>query len=517
MILKNHFDYPSKRVPIIAENGMVATGQPLASEKGLDIMKKGGNAVDAAIATAALLTVLEPTANGLGGDAFVIVEVEGKLYGLNGSGKSPEGLTLKDFENDEKVPVYGFKPQTVPGAVHLWKTLHQKFGKLPFEEILKPAIECAENGYLLSFDLAHNYQRAYQIYEKNLKDPLFQSWFETFKKPSLEPGTKVYFKDHAKTLKAIAKSYGDDFYHGDIMKKIVRFHQENGGYFKERDFKNHDTEWVTPIGITIDNATLYELPPNGQGIIALKALGIYSHTKKDLHHQIESLKHAFISGKDHISDSMSNSEINAFLDSKTLKNTALSIPEEASDLTPSFNDHGTVYLATSDPNMSVSFIQSNYMGFGSGIVIPGTGIAMHNRGANFTLKNHPNQYAPLKRPYHTIIPGFIKHKDFYGPFGIMGGFMQPQAHFQVFNHIFEKGLNIQQALDHPRWLYQDHKTILFEKDYDQDAIDELIKKGHDVTITDQVGLFGRGQIIFKYQGFLVGATEKRTDGRIAFY
>ena len=516
-MLKNKFEYPSRRVPIIAEKGMVATGQPLAAELGLEILKKGGNAVDAAIATAALLTVLEPTANGLGSDAFAIVEVEGTLYGLNGSGRSPRNLTLDDFKDDEKVPTFGFKPQTVPGAVHLWKTLHQRFGKLPFETCLTPAINVAKEGFVLPYDLAFSYQRALSIYETHLKDDIYKPWFDTFKKPSLNPGDKIVFKDHAKTLEMIAKTHGDAFYHGSIMEKIIAFNQENGGYFEKDDFRNHDSEWVVPLSIKINDATLYELPPNGQGMVALRALGIYNHLPKSLHHQIESLKHAFTEGKNIISDGMNHLTITSFLNEDMFKQTAGKITEKASDLTPSFKDHGTVYLATADQTMSVSLIQSNYMGFGSGIVIPGTGIAMQNRGANFTLKDHPNQYAPLKRPYHTIIPGFIKHKDYYGPFGIMGGFMQPQAHFQVFNHLFEKGLNLQQALDHPRWLYQDHKTILFEKDYDLLLLDELIKKGHDVKISDQTGLFGRGQIIFKKQGVLYGATEKRTDGRIAFY
>lgn len=516
-MLKNRFDYASRRVPVFAENGMVATGQPLAAEKGLEILKKGGNAVDAAIATAAMLTVCEPTANGLGSDAFAIVEVNGELFGLNGSGKSPQNLLLEDFKEDEKIPTFGFKPQTVPGAVHLWKTLHQRFGSLPFEACLTPAIETARSGFILPFDLAHSYQRALKIYETHLKDPLYQPWFDTFKKASLDPGTKLYFKDHANTLEAIAHSYGDDFYHGSIMEKIVAYHQKMGGYFVKRDFTEHASEWVTPLSIQSHGATLYELPPNGQGMIALKALGIYAHTKKSLHHQIESLKYAFNEGQNVIASTMKASDIHRYLNPDHFKKVAAQITDEAADLSPSYKDHGTVYLATADKTMSVSLIQSNYMGFGSGIVIPGTGIAMQNRGANFTLKPHPNQYAPSKRPYHTIIPGFIKYKDMYGPFGIMGGFMQPQAHFQVFNHLFEKQLNIQQALDHPRWLYQNHKTLLFEKDYDPLLVDALIKKGHDVKISDQVGLFGRGQIIFKQHGVLIGATEKRTDGRIAFY
>ncbi len=500
------------RIPQTAQKAMVATSEPHAAKAGQAIFLKGGNAVDAAIATAITLTVTENTSNGIGADAFAIISVKGKKYGISSSGKSPLNLSFETFSEEGKVPRFGFKSITVPGAVKLWKTVHERFGTLPFETLFEPAIQLASEGFYIAPTVKKGMKRAQEIYQKALTDDIHQPFLKTFFDQDLEG---LYtLKDHAKTLAMIAKD-PDSFYTGELMEMMVDYFQRNGGYLSREDIKAHEALWQNPLAVNAFGGTLYELPPNGQGIVALKALDIYQHVKPSLHAEIESLKRAFVSGKKIMHGMMQEHEIRRYLDSNDSKNEALKISDKAVDFADPFSeDHGTVYLATADNDIQVSLIQSNYMGYGSGIVVPGTGIALQNRGANFLLKNHPNQYAPGKKPYHTLMPGFIDTPLGSGPLGVMGGFMQPQGHFQVFLNHLQKGMNIQEALDAPRYYYDKGLKVDVEPDFDPLALEALKRAGHAIHVSDQVGLFGRGQIILNTKDGMIGATEKRCDGTI---
>lgn len=500
------------RPPIKAPNAMVATSEPHAAKAGKSIFQKGGNAVDAAIATAITLTVTENTSNGIGADAFAIISVNGKKYGISSSGKSPQNLSYETFSEAGKVPRFGFKPITVPGAVKLWKTVHARFGNLPFEALFKPAIDLASRGFMIAPTVKKNMKRAREIYQTRLTEDVHQPFLKTFFDQDLNG--RYTLKDHAKTLDMIAHN-PDTFYTGELMDTMVRYFNEQGGYLTAEDFGMHQAIWHTPLAVKAFGGTLYELPPNGQGIVALKALDIYQRTQPSLHREIESLKRAFVAGKKVMHGMMQETEINRYLDPNNSQYEAAQITDQAADFVdPFIDDHGTVYLATADETIQVSLIQSNYMGYGAGIVVPGTGIALQNRGANFLLKPHPNQYAPGKKPYHTLMPGFMDTKEGSGPMGVMGGFMQPQGHFQVYLNHLQKGMNIQAALDAPRYYYDKGLKVDVEPDFDPRALEALKKAGHDIHVNDQVGLFGRGQIILKTKDGLIGATEKRCDGTI---
>ena len=531
---KNNINTSHRQV-VYARNGMVATTEPQAAQAGLDILRKGGNAIDAAIAVAATLTVVEPTSNGIGGDNFSIISYQGELYGLNSSGFAPKSLTLEKLNKKgfTEIPRFGVEPITVPGAVKGWVELSKRFGKLPLVEVLKPAITYASEGFVVSETVAKYWQSAAKIYERALVGDVFKPWFDTFLVDGKAPvaGQTMYLPGHAKTLLDIANTEGKSFYEGELAIEIDSYLKKHGGYLTQEDLSNFQVEWVKPIMSTYRDHEIYELPPNGQGAVALMALNILENFKlpenenaRSFHLQIESMKLAFADGLHYLSDPSSMKvTIEHLLDKRYATDRSHLIKGEA--IEPEVGkpiSSGTVYLATadSDGNM-VSFIQSNYMGFGSGIVIPNTGISLHNRGHNFSIDpNSPNVLSPLKRPYHTIIPGFIiKKGEFMGPFGVMGGFMQPQGHLQVISNMIDFNLNPQQALDAPRWQWIEGKKITVEPDFDDDIMDELIKKGHDISIDSNLGSFGRGQIILKnlilktYQG----GTEKRADGTIACY
>lgn len=525
-------NYFSHRNPVYAKNGMVATSEPQASQAGLDILRKGGNAIDAAIAVAACLTVTEPTSNGIGGDNFAIVYINEKLYGLNSSGFCPETLTLDKLINQE-IPRFGVYPITVPGAVRGWVTLHQKFGKLPFIDVLKPAIDYARNGFVVGETVAKYWKIAHQVYQKNLTDPIYEPWFSTFTKQGKIPekGDIWTLPDHADTLEKIGLTLGYAFYHGELADQIDAYIRKYEGFLTKNDLASFQSEWVNPIKTNYRGVDVYEIPPNGQGIVALMGLNIlenFEFKKKEstftYHKQFEAMKLAFADGHQFISEPhtmpYTTHELlsKAYAKKRAKKITSLALEPEAGIPESS----GTVYLATADSegNM-VSMIQSNYMGFGSGVVIPKTGIALHNRGHNFsTNPNSPNVLAPLKRPYHTIIPGFlIKENEFMGPFGVMGGFMQPQGHIQVVMNLIDFKLNPQQALDAPRWQWMENKRFTVEPDFDKRIMKQLINKGHDVQIDQNLGSFGRGQIILKQKqsNSYIGGTEKRCDGAISSY
>lgn len=524
--------YPSQRNTMFAKNGMIATSQPLASQVGLDILKKGGNAIDAAIATAAALTVVEPTSNGIGGDAFALVWTNCKLHGLNASGPAPEAISVEAVKalGHEKMPVHGVIPITVPGVPAAWAELSSKFGKLPLTDVLEPAIRYAEEGFPLTPILGKYWKLAFDKFRNFFKDEEYQAWFETFAPNGRAPkiGEMWSSPDHAATLRSIAETNAHSFYHGDLAKKMAAYVQKYGGFLTKEDLAAYRAEWVEPISVNYRGYDVWEIPPNGQGIVALMALNIakgFDFIEKEraetYHKQIEAMKLAFTDGKAFVTEPghmpLSAEEL---LSEHYADERRKQIGEYAAEPTPfDLPKGGTVYLATadSDGNM-VSFIQSNYMGFGSGIVVPDTGIALQNRGHDFSLdETHPNVLKPGKKTYNTIIPGFLtKDGEAVGPFGVMGGYMQPQGHFQVVSNTVDFHLNPQAALDAPRWQWIEGNKIIVEPNFPNHLAQALVRKGHHVEMTIDSGSFGRGQIIWRdpETGVLMGGTEARTDGAI---
>ena len=504
-----YYPYPSRRMVVYAKNGMVATSQYLAAQAGLDILKKGGNAIDAAIAAAACLTVVAPTSNGIGGDAFALVWTKGKLHGLNSSGPAPRNISLKAVKElgYEKMPNFGWLPVTVPGAPAAWASLSESFGRLPFEELLKPAINYADKGFPVSVAVSSLWKLNYQKYKKNVQGEVFKYWFETFAPwgRAPEPGEIWRLPDQAQTLQLIADSKSKSFYKGELAEKIDSFSSQYGGFLTKEDLAAFSPEWVNPINVNYRGYDVWEIPPNGQGLVALIALNIlngFEFTSKDdpetYHKQIEAMKLAFSDGKRYITESKQMKiKVEDLLSHGYAEERRKLIGKEA--LTPYPGrppKEGTVYLATADSmgNM-VSYIQSNYMGFGSGLVVPGTGISLQNRGSNFSLNPlDTNCLKPGKRTYHTIIPGFLtKGKEAVGPFGVMGGFMQPQGHVQVIANTIDFKLNPQSALDAPRWQWIENKKVKVEQSFPKYIAESLAQKGHIIEGTLDSGGFGRGE------------------------
>ncbi|MED1204394.1 gamma-glutamyltransferase family protein [Heyndrickxia acidicola] len=525
--------YPSARNTVFARNGMVATSQPLAAQAGLEILQKGGNAIDAAIAAAAALTVTEPTSNGIGADAFALVWTKGKLHGLNASGPAPSSISIEALKERgyEKMPVHGVVPITVPGAPSAWAELSRKFGKLSLTDVLAPAIRYAEEGYAITPTLGKYWGYAFKRFKEVLTGEEFQEWFRTFASMGKAPeiGGIWRSKDHADTLRKIAESNGESFYRGELAEKIADYVQKYDGFLSKEDLAAYQPEWVEPISVSYRGYDVWEIPPNGQGLVALMALKIaggFDFTEKETvdtyHKQMETMKLSFTDGKAFITDpAHMEAEVGHLLSEEYARKRRELIGEEAIEpevYTPPKG--GTVYLAAADGegNM-VSFIQSNYMGFGSGIVVPGTGIALQNRGHDFSLDpGHANSLKPGKKTYHTIIPGFLtKDNEAVGPFGVMGGYMQPQGHFQVIMNTIDFHLDPQAALDAPRWQWLEGKKFTVESHFPRHLLQALIRKGHQIQVTSDSGAFGRGQIIWRNPetGVLMGGTESRTDGHIA--
>ncbi len=530
-----NYPYQSQRMTTFGKRGMVATSQPLAAQAGLRMLQNGGNAIDAAIATAACLTVVEPTSNGIGGDAFALVWVNNKLHGLNASGPAPQKLTIEELKKKgyTEMPKLGMIPITVPGIPAAWAELSKKFGKLPFEKLLEPAIEYAESGYPISPTLGRHWNESYNTYKKGISSEEFEAWCRVFAPNGKTPkiGEMWSSKGHADTLRRISTSKAKDFYSGELADIIDNFFKEKGGYLSKNDLENYKPEWVDPININYRGYDVWEIPPNGQGIITLMALNILKgfelNGKEDVetyHKQMEALKLAFIDGQEYVTqESKMKVSVKDLLSNAYGDERRKLIGKTAIDPTPGKpKGSGTVYLAAADDegNM-ISFIQSNYMGFGSGIVIPGTGIALQNRGRNFSLNpNHSNALEPGKKTYHTIIPGFLtKDGKPLGPFGVMGGFMQPQGHLQVVVNTVDFNLNPQAALDAPRWQWTGNKTIEVERGISDHILQGLSRKGHDIKISLDNEPFGRGQIIWRGNdtGVLIGGTEGRTDSSISVW
>ena len=519
------YPYPSQRRVVLGKHHAVATSQSLATLAGMEMFWAGGNAVDAAIASAIALTVVEPTSNGIGGDAFALVWAGGKLHGLNGSGKSPQAMNLKSFTGLESVPELSWLAVTVPGAVSTWQTLWQRWGKLPFEQLFAPAIRYAREGFAVSPVTAAAWKQAEQIY-LSLNDPQFTTFKQVFfpQGRAPNPGETWASPNHAQTLKEIADSEGESFYRGKLAEAIAKFATETGGLLSASDLANHEPLWVEPISTQYRQYRVWEIPPNTQGIAALMALNIIEgfdlasvprESASSYHQQIEAMKLAFADVHRHVGDSnFMEVTCQQLLDKAYATKRRQSIQHQALPLVePGLASGGTVYLATADEELMVSFIQSNYHGFGCGILVPDTGIALHNRGVGFSLETgHPNQVAPGKRPFHTIIPGFITVGDCpLGPFGVMGGSMQPQGHLQMVLNLVDYEMNPQAALDAPRWRFEKGNRVLVESGVSPAIVQELRERGHNIQIAPN-SMFGKGQIILSQAGGFVAASEPRADG-----
>ncbi len=521
------FPYKSQRMPVLAKN-VVAASQPLAAEAGLNALRKGGNAVDAALAAAIALTVVEPTSNGIGSDAFAIVWDGESLHGLNASGRAPKALTPERFEGLDRMPSIGWDPVTVPGAVSAWVALSQRLGKLPFAELFTDAIRYAREGHLVSPITAAAWAGSRTRYAQ------FPSFGETFLPEGRAPRPGELFRapDHAETLATIAETHGEAFYRGPLAEKIAAHARVTGGLMTEGDLASHKPEWVTPMAQGYRGYELNEIPPNGQGLAALIALGILGHfdivrypvdSADSVHLQVEAMKLAFAEAHRHIADpAWMDVPPQALLERGFLAQRAREIdmaragfPESALPTAP-----GTVYLTAADESgMMASYIQSNYMGFGSGIVIPGTGIALQNRGAGFSLEpGHPNRVAGGKRPYHTIIPGFVTRAGRpVMSFGVMGGHMQPQGHLQMMVRIFDYGQNPQAASDGPRWFVDDDFSLWLEPGFDPATVQALRRRGHIVHAGAAPGRFGGAQLIYRLDGGYCAGTDWRKDGQAVGY
>lgn len=530
------YPYPSQRSLVFARRGMVATSQPLAAQVGLDMLRRGGNAIDAAIATAAALTVVEPTGCGIGGDAFALVWAKNRLYGLDASGQAPQALSVDAVRGagHSKMPLYGWTPVTVPGCPAAWAELSRRFGRLPFAELLAPAIELARDGFPVSPVIAGLWQGGLDKFRTVLpQHPELQVWFDEFLIDGRAPFAGEIFANPAQadTLQSLAESQCESFYRGELARSIVAHAERSGGYLRADDLAGYQPQWVEPISLNYRGYDVWEIPPSGQGLVALMALNILKgfefgdrDSPETWHRQLEAMKLAYADGRAYISqpDCMRVSVADLLSDDYAAQRRAL-IGTRALEPHPGKpRSGGTVYLATADGegNM-VSFIQSNYHGFGSGVVVPGTGIALQNRGAEFSLDaQHVNCLRPGKKTFHTIIPGFLSKDGVpLGPFGVMGAYMQPQGHVQMVMNLVDFGLNPQAALDAPRWQWLGDKRVGIEHSAPRSLAAVLTRRGHHVEVAHDLTSYGRGQIVLRdpVSGVLCGGTEPRTDAHIALW
>ena len=567
------------RSEVLARHGMVCTSVPAATQVGLDILKRGGNAVDAAIAANATLGLMEPVSNGIGGDLFAIVysAKENKLYGINGSGRSPLGLSYEQMRAEldklqrKTIPPRGMLPISVPGTVDAWSELHKKFGKLKFSDDLAPAVKYAEEGFPVTELIAFYWHFGPEVY-KDLPGGFLETY--TLDGKGRTPAKGDIFKNPAlaKTLRLIGEKGRDAFYKGEIADKIDRFMQENGGFLRKADFQKHTSSWVDPVSTNYRGYDVFELPPNGQGIATLQILNILEgfdlrsmgrNSAETLHAMIEAKKIAWADRAKFYADPEFAKIPLAGLLSKEYagerrklidpghaakavepgvppangaESQATREPLQDSAATPKrspVDDGDTIYMCTADDegNM-VSLIQSNYRGMGSGIVVPGLGFMFQDRGELFSMEpGHANVYAPGKRPFHTIIPGFVmKDGKPWEAFGVMGGGMQPQGHVQVLTNQIDFGLNAQEAGDASRWQHEGDNEptgekmekggyVEVESGIPYEIVRELEKRGHEVRF--DVGGYGGYQAIkvelHDGQRVYVGASESRKDGQAAGY
>lgn len=524
-----HNAYPSQRSPLFARN-VVATSHPLAAQAGLQMLRQGGNAVDAAVAAAACMTIVEPCSNGLGSDAFCILWDGQQLHGLNASGRAPAAWTPEYFKGASALPVRGWGAVTVPGAVSAWAALSQRFGKLPFADLMQPAIEAAERGYAVPPVVQSKWAQAAQVTELVRQPGFAQAFLPKGRVPMV--GERFAFPAAARGLRAIAATRGEAFYRGEIAAALAAAAHEDGGAMTEADLAAYQPEWVTPLAKDVFGHTLHEIPPNGQGMAAQMALGILQalglpeagpDSPEALHAQIEAMKLAFADIYCYVAepDSMPLSAAELLDPAYLAERARLIDPHRAQVFGPGNPmKGGTIYLTAADEaGMMVSFIQSNYMGFGSGVVEPTYGVSLQNRGHGFSLDpRHPNIVAPRKRPFHTIIPAFLtKDGAPVMSFGVMGANMQPQGHMQMLVRMLHYGQQPQAASDAPRWRYSEGLNINVEPHMPAATIEGLRARGHQVgDIHDSYQDFGAGQFIWRLgdpavEGY-VAASDSRRDG-----
>ena len=518
--------YPSRRQPICAAN-VVATSQPLAAQAGVAMLARGGNAVDAALATAITLTVVEPCSNGIGSDLFAILWDGSGLIGLNASGRAPAGWNRQRFASHRQMPQRGWETVTIPGAVSGWVALSKRHGKLPFGDLFEPAIRYARDGYAVSPVVADKWRLAAPLMPQGL------GWQDHFliagRAPA--PGERFRSPAMAKTLSMIAETDGEAFYRGALAEAIVAHAKANGSVHARVDFERHTTDWVTPIAVDYRGIRVHEIPPNGQGITALMALGMLESfdlaalppdSVASQHLQIEAMKLAFADAYRYVSDLSSMTISPAMLlDRGYLRERASLIDRErAQNFGPGVPPRGgTVYVCAADQDgRMVSLIQSNYMGFGSGVVVPGTGISLQNRGTGFSLeRDHPNEVGPNKRPFHTIIPGFITRDGApLATLGVMGGPIQPPGHVQMVVRMTDYGMNPQAALDAPRFRVNVGRSIDLEASASAALREGLVGLGHTLeAVPDSYMDFGAGQVIVKADVGYIAASDPRRDGQAA--
>ncbi len=518
--------YAWPRRPVLAQN-IVSTSQPLAAQAGLQMLAAGGNAVDAILATAITLTLVEPVSNGVGSDAYALVWDGKKLHGLNASGRSPAAWTPEYFGGKNTMPTRGWDTVTAPGCVDAWVELSRKFGKLPFKKLFEQAIEYGRKGFLVSPTIAG--QWAAQVPELKNQPGFAEAFLPGGRAP--QAGERFKFKKHSLVLEEIAASKGKAFYRGKLAEKLEAAAKKQGGALRAADLAAHRSDWVKPLEMDYRGYTLHEIPPNGQGIVALIALGILSHFDlrshpvdgaDSLHLQIESMKLAFADARRWVADSdyMKDVTPESLLDTSYLKQRAKLIDvKRAQDFGHGRPPKsGTVYLTAADASgMMVSYIQSNYMGFGSGVVVEG--MSLQNRGATFVLQpGHPNRVGPSKRPYQTIIPGFVTQKGKpVMSFGVMGGTMQPQGHAQVMVRIADYEQSPQAACDGPRYRVVQGMDVCVEDGFAPAVLEELQRRGHHIVPMGDENQFGCGQLIWKLDGGYYAASDPRRDGQAVGY
>lgn len=533
-------EFPSRRSVVRAQNGIVAASQTLASVAGLRMLLNGGNAIDAAIAAAATLNVVEPMSTGIGGDMFALVwiEREQKIYALNGSGRAPAALNIQQVRmrgSTDEMPMMGWLPVTVPGAVDGWSQLLNRFGTMTFADVLAPAIDYAENGFPVTELIAGGFARQQPKLDMNPEAARVYLFKDA------PPGVGQIFKqpDLAKTFRLLARDGRDAFYTGEIADEISKYSYKTGGFITKHDLANHTSTWEEPIATTYNDVELYECPPNGQGIVALCALNILQeidliemehNSVEYIHHIIEALKLAFADAFAHVADpshvpvpteKMLSKEYATRRRSLIDAGRAMKFPEAGVRI-----GDDTIYLSVVDKERNcVSFINSLYEGFGSGIVVPGTGICLQNRGANFSLDpKSPNALAPNKRPYHTIIPAMAFKRNAAGErkpwlsYGVMGGFMQPQGHVQVLLNMTDFKMDPQRALDAPRVRVFADGSVAVEDEFDNDTRVGLTKRGHNILESAREE-FGGGQVIEidPETGALAAGSDPRKDGAAVGY
>jgi len=545
------------RKPVYAPRGVCATSQPLAAAAGLAALRRGGNAVDAAIATAVALAIVQPGSNDIGGDLFAIVWDGRVLYGLNASGRSPAALTREAVlavgasatatwahggsqarvGSQGAMPAFGWPAVTVPGAPAGWRDLHERFGSLPFRDLFADAIGYAEYGYPVSPLVARGWGRAVARHA-TLTGEEFAEWGRVWTIGGRAPreGERWRNPDAARTLRLIADSRAEDFYHGEIAREMAGFAARTGGLLTAGDLARHTSTWVDPISAGYHGHEVWELPPNGQGVATLLALRILdgldlsgASGQERRHAQIEAMKLAFADTHAYVADpERVEVPTAALLSEPYVRQRRAEIGPSAADPKPGDpSGGGTVFLCTADEDgMMVSLMQSNYLGFGSFVALPGYGFGLQNRGVGFSLDPaHPNVVGPGKRPFHTIIPGFLTRDGApVGPFGVMGGHMQPQGHLQVVIGTVDGGLDPQAALDAPRWYWHTGREVAVEAALvagpeGAALLDGLRGRGHEISVTDDGGpQFGHGQVIWRLPGGgYVAGSEPRADGAAVGY